>query len=88
MTLQEIQHQIPGANAAELVDLAVEFDRILQTLCEYHEDYQFFRYEYSSDINYLKSVRSAENATDLKWHVDTVIDIGNRLRNEVLINTV
>ncbi len=81
MLLQEIKDQLSIASPAEVVNLTIEFERGLQKLSEFHEDYAHFYQEYASDINYLRATRDPENGKELMWFVDTAIGIGERLKN-------
>ena len=81
MLLQEIKDQLPNASPADVVNFTIEFERNLQKLCEFHVEYVHFYDEYASDINYLRATRQPENRNELEYFVDTVIGIGERLKN-------
>lgn len=81
MLLQEIKDQLPNASPADVVNLTIEFDHTLQKLCEFHPEYVHFYDEYASDINYLRATRQPENRNELEYFVDTVIGIGQRLKD-------
>lgn len=74
MNFKEIKGKIKTSNPGEIIDLAKNFDRLID---ERQENIAFrnFRAEYFSDITDLKFTRDPENAALLDELVSIAIDI-------------
>lgn len=83
MTLKEIKKQIKTAPPEHLVTLAIEFEMQLEKLSEFHVDYRDFHNENYTELSYLRATADPDNAIELMWFVDAVIEIDKKLQQSV-----